>query len=399
MRLFLSFLLICCCYSFSISAAPVTRIQITKSVKEDPTIYFSGIARQAELTQDISNFLKVCGWFAVTNSKNADYQLDGSFNGNYVKITLSTSGMTIGAWQVALKSSPRVVAKQLVDTIIEKCFKSLKVKGFCQSRILFCAQTANGVRNLYSCDIDGQQITQHTSFPSLCVEPAWMPHGQSIVYSKYRHGGMDIIESTIAVPQKSRILSSFKGINAGAAISPNGKYMALILSFDHQVDLYVMNLQTKKRLRLTRNKAVEASPTWSPDGRKIAYVSDRTGVPRIYIIDLSNYKQAILPSIGVDAVTPDWSNDNKIVYASRIGGAYTIGVFDTITGKNSQVIKENGKWESPAWAADNRQVVCKRQQGGNSELWVIDTWTGRTRQLLRTNFPLSMPVWSPCLAK
>jgi TolB protein len=226
-----------------------------------------------------------------------------------------------------------------------------------------------------------------------------MPHGQSIVYSKYRPGGMDIIESTIAVPQKSRILSSVKGINAGASISPNGKYMALILSPDHKVDLYVVNLQTKRRLRITQNKAVEASPCWSPDGRKIAYVSDRTGVPKIYIVDLSNYKHSVLPSIGVDAVTPDWSSDNKIVYASRIGGTYTIAVYDTITGKNSQVIKEQGKWESPAWAADNRQVVCKRQIAGNSELWIIDTWTGRTRQLLKTNYPLSMPVWSPCLAK
>lgn len=400
MRFILSFLFIFGCFSLSTWAAPVTRIQITKSVKEDPSIYFSGIPGDSHLSNEISNFLRVCGWFALSNSKNADYQLDGSFDGNFVKISLSTSGMPIGAWKVSLKSSRRVIAKQLVDAIIQKCFKSLKVKGFCQSRILFCAQTANGIRNLYSCDIDGKEIIQHTFFPTLCVEPAWMPHGQSIVYSKYRPGGMDIIESTIALPQKSRILSSVKGINAGASISPNGKYMALILSPDHNVDLYIMNLQTKRRLRITQNKAVEASPCWSPDGRKIAYVSDRTkGVPKIYIVDLSNYKHSILPTIGADAVTPDWSSDNKIVYASRIGGTYTIAVYDTITGKNSQVIKEQGKWESPAWAADNRQVVCKRQIAGNSELWIIDTWTGRTRQLLKTNYPLSMPVWSPCLAK
>lgn len=399
MRLFLCFLLIFCGFSLSTWAAPVTRIQITKSVKEDPSIYFSGVKGHPELTLQMNNFLRVCGWFAISNSKDADYQLDGSFDGSGVKISLSMSGMPIGAWQAAVKSTPRKVAKQLVDAIIEKSFKALKVKGFCQSRILFCAQTANGIRNIYSCDIDGQQVTQHTSFPSLCVEPAWMPHGQSIVYSKYRHGGMDIIESTIAVPQKSRILSSFKGINAGASVSPNCKYMALILSPDHQVDLYIMNLQTRKLLRLTRSKAVEASPCWSPDGNQLAYVSDETGVPRVYIVNLRNYKRSILPSIGVDAVTPDWSSDNKIVYASRIGGAYTVGVFDTITGKNSQVTKEKGKWESPAWAADNRQVVCKRQVAGYSELWVIDTWTGRARQLLRTNYPLSMPVWSPCLAK
>ena len=55
-----------------------------------------------------------------------------------------------------------------------------------------------------------------------------------------------------------------------------------------------------------------------------------------------------------------------------------------------------GTWESPAWAADNRHVVCKRSDGAKSALYVVDTWTGRARLLLSTPYNLSMPVWSPC---
>ena len=102
------------------------------------------------------------------------------------------------------------------------------------------------------------------------------------------------------------------------------------------------------------------------------------------------------PTVGSDAVTPDWSSDGKIVYATRVNGSYTLAVYDLNSGKNERITEMPGTWESPAWAADNRQVVCKRSDGAKSALYVVDTWTGRTRLLLSTPYNLSMPVWSPC---
>ena len=172
--------------------------------------------------------------------------------------------------------------------------------------------------------------------------------------------------------------------------------MAVILSFDHKVDLYVMDIRSRKLARLTKGIAVEASPCWSPDGRRIAYVSDETGSPRINVVGIDGRGRRRLPTIGSDAVTPDWSSDDKIVFASRVGGSYTLAVYDFKTGKASRITNAPGSWESPAWAADNRQVVCKRTYLGRSGLFVVDTFTGRIRELLSTGYPLSMPAWSPC---
>jgi TolB protein len=63
------------------------------------------------------------------------------------------------------------------------------------------------------------------------------------------------------------------------------------------------------------------------------------------------------------------------------------------------VVELPGNWESPEWAADNRQVVCKRTYGATPALYVIDTQTGKQRILLRTNSKLFDPAWSPCAAK
>lgn len=375
------------------------QIEVVKNTRDNPTLYFSGVKNDLGVGQEVSNFLRSCGWFDVVPDPKAQFQLAGSRDGDRIRFDLTQGGAPVGSWQAGAAGSDRAIAKNVVNAIIEKTFKDLKVKGFCASRIAFCAQTAPGVRNIYVCDIDGGNVEQITRFNTLCVEPCWFPDGRSIGYSKYGRTGIDVVQTTLN-PRRSRVLSAFRGINAGAAISPDGRQLAVILSPDHQVDLYVMPVGSTRLTRLTRNIAVEASPCWSPDGSQLAYVSDETGSPRIYTVtvhDGSGRKRLPVIPGGRDAVTPDWSKDGKIVYATKVNGNYTIAVYDTRTGENKRATEAPGNWESPAWAADNRQVVCKRADGsGKSALYVVDTWTGKTRLLVATPYNLSMPVWSPC---
>ena len=383
--------LFCAVFTASAASEPIV---VVKQTTFNPTLSFRGVPNDSGLNRELNSFLGACGWFDLVRSDKADFTLSGSRNGNLLTLKLEQGGAPVGAWNITIAGGDRAVAQHAVDAIIEKTFKELKVRGFCTSRIAFCAQTAPGVRNIYVCDIDGNNVRQVTHYNSLCVEPCWFPDGKSIGYSKYNRAGMDVIQ-TMLNPKRSRVLTSFRGINSGAAISPDGRNLAVILSPDHKVDLYVMPAgRGGVRRRLTSSISVEASPCWSPDGREIAFVSDETGVPKINIISIDGRNRRVLKALGSDAVTPDWSSDNKIVYATRIQGVYTIAVYDLKTGENTRITDEPGVWESPAWAADNRQVVCKRSDGRRSALYVIDSWTGRVRLLVSTPYNLSMPVWS-----
>ena len=373
---------------------------VEASVKDNPTIFFKGVEGSAAINNAVRSFLAACGWFDLSASSKADYQLSGKVSGGVFTYELSLGGAPLGAWRLPVAGySERKLAAAAVDSVIEKSFRELKVRGFCSSRIAFCAQTAPGVRNIYVCDIDGNNSTQVTRFNTLCVEPSWTPAGRTIIYSKYNPTGIAVLETEVYGAKRSRLLSAFNGINAGAALNPNGRTLALILSPDKVVDLYTLDIRTRKRTRLTRGKSVEASPCWSPDGKSIAYVSDEGGNPRIYISNANGGNRRRLPSIGRDAVTPDWSGDNKIVYASRVGGVYNLGVYDMTTGKNTQITKSSGSWESPAWAADFRHVVAKCTVSGKSGIFVVDTWTGKIRPLIITGYQLSMPSWSPCMRR
>ena len=378
----------------------VRELTVSKTTSQNPSIHFAGIPGNQELTAALNRFLNACGWFdCVQDIKAADYTLEGKDEGKSFVLYLKMGGAPAGAWRFTKHASARECAKAAVDTIIEKSFRALKVKGFCRSKIAFCAKTSAGISNIYTCDIDGHGMEQITFFRTLCVEPCWTPRGLSICYSKYGRTGIDVIETTIAKPRRSRLISGSQGINAGAAVSPDGRSMAVIRSPDHKVDLYIIDLASGSRRRLTSDKAVEASPCWSPDGKFVFYVSDESGRPRIISHELGTNRRRRLPTAGADAVTPDCSSDYKVAYATRVNGRYTIAVYDTVKGENKIVVNLPGEWESPGWAADNRQLVCKRTFNGKEELYVIDTWSGKTRLLVSPGIPVSMPGWSQCAPK
>lgn len=364
-------------------------IRISANVSNNPTIHFSGVSGNSDLTNAMRSMLNACGWFDLTNNEKADYQLSATESNNRMTFVLTMGGAPVGRWAVST-AQPRRAAKLAVDTILEKLFK---VKNLCKTKIVFCADTARGVKNLYTCDIDGGEVEQITHFNSLCVEPCWFPDGQSIGYTRYGRSVTDVVQTRLS-PRMSRRLSSFPGLNVGVSISPDSSKMALILSPDHMVDLYVRSVNGGRLRRLTKSKAVEASPCWSPDSRKLCYVSDETGRPKLNLVDVNSGRREILPSVGNEAVTPDWSEDNKIVYATRIDGVYTLAVLDLDKKENTRATMVPGTWESPAWGPDNRHVVCKRSDGPRASLFIVDTWTGKARQLLRTSNPLSMPAWS-----
>lgn len=394
--------LMCLGMASAVVASGNRSIVVRKKTQTNPTIAFAGVPGNQALSGKISRFLAFSGWFdPAPAGKAADYTLKAVPGNNTVDIHLYQGETRLAGWRFSTAAGANETAKTVVDKVIEHVFEQLKVRGFCHSRIAFCAETRPGIRNVFVCDIDGGNMEQITNYSTLNVEPCWSPNGKTICFSKYGRTGIDIVETTVGKPRRSRILTSFRGINTGAAISPDGQYMAVILSPDHKVDLYVIGLGRRYMKRLTRGIAVEASPCWSPDGTKIAFVSDSRGNPRIFVINANGTNLQMLPSCGIDAVTPSWSSDGKIAYATRPNrrANYVLAVYDMESGENQVVTKGGGSWESPGWAADNRQVICKRTLNGKSSLWVVDTRTGRERELLHTGTGLFDPSWSPCVKR
>jgi TolB protein len=369
------------------------RIRIQKSaVAKNPTLYFSGISGNRALSASFAKNLKNCGWFDVVSNPKANYVAGGSLAGTQLKVNLRRgSGAPVTGFRVPVNSKDvDVTTRQAVDYLLRKVFG---VRQLCTAKIAFCAEVKPGYKEIYTANYDGSGIRQITSNKSLSVEPDWEPGQSRLVYTMYSKMFTDIVEYDVS-SARSRRLIQFPGLNAGAAVSPDGRYFAVILSKDGTVDLYVKSINTKFMKRLTKGEASESSPCWSPSGAKLCFVSDRSRSPKLYVIPVGGGNMTKLPTLGTESVSPDWSSDNKIVYSAKMGRNYAIALLD-ITGKEPSrtVISAAGDWESPSWAPDNRHIVASRKYGGRSDIYVIDTWTGKAKRILAGKIPFSNPSW------
>ncbi len=89
-----------------------------------------------------------------------------------------------------------------------------------------------------------------------------------------------------------------------APISPDAIFVAFN---DNNDQIFLLNLNTREKVKITDASSANFSPAWSPDSRKLLY-SSLAGALKVY--DLENGKTYLLTEVGY---SPAWSNDSKLV--------------------------------------------------------------------------------------
>ncbi len=372
--------------------------EVSKRAGEtNPTLCLTSFQGPEEVRQKLLRTLKQCDWFTLTNDPQAVYTVSASYAGGGLAMRVD-GGATFSFTQPAADSAEWTVFRA-VDTLIAQAFNKRAPFGLCATTLAFAVGSGGrGVKELFTCNFDGTNVQQLTHNNSISTEPSWGPTVSSLVYTLYNHNCTDVA-LVDPLRKRQRALSQSPGLNSGAAMAASGDWVALTLSRDRQVELYIMHVATRKLIRLTRDAAVESSPCWSPGGGEICYVSDRGGKPRLYLIPASGGEARPLPrGAGAESVSPDWSKlANKICFATGGGGNYQLALLDMATpGAAATLIKTSrgGSFESPSWLPDGRHVVCTNRIGRNSrELCMVDTETGKVTQILSAH-DTSLPAAS-----
>ncbi|MEG2075002.1 MAG: hypothetical protein RRY34_00755 [Victivallaceae bacterium] len=383
---------------FLIPCTVQAEIEVTKAASEfkgNPKLHFVANDRSSEAAKATYSMLKAADWFdIVPESAPADYIFNLDISGNRVTYTI-TNSVSGKKYSVAFPVNSRLEdnVKRGIDMLLKSIFG---IDGICQSKLAYTVMTGSGKGNIFMCDINGGNVKQITRMTTLCVEPEFTPDGKSILYTRYGQSGTGIYQTKLN-PVMTRRIASYKGLNSGAAVHPNGQYLALVLSRDNRVELYTHALGDSGKKRITNDSAVEASPTWSPDGNRICFVSDRIGRPRLYITGANGGSVEKLDTFGIEAVSPAWSKANEIAYIARKDGVYSVVVYNLKTKVNRIVSDGRSNYESVTWAPDNRHLVCARLAGGRGELVIFDTWSGGARVLRRDGKSISSPTWSNLL--
>ena len=290
----------------------------------------------------------------------------------------------------------RMAARRLSDAMCETYGRQ---KGFACDPVVFLDRgkmIAKG-RSLPSeiCTTfpDGMDIRRLTGDAKMTIFPRWTKNGREVVYIGDMNGVPQIWQMNVGTLQRARKFS-FRGTPTSVAPAPDGSRFAVTLSLHGNVELYVAEPANDRLIRLTTTKfATEGQPTWSPDGRQIAYVSDETRTPQIYVIDVATKAKRRLTSKGSQNVDPDWGPDGKITYITKRGGTSQVAVMDAKAGDSTaQIVTDAGAWHHPSWARDGRHVAANRDK----TIFLIDTMEGgdKPRQMFYANGNWNSPSWS-----
>lgn len=150
-------------------------------------------------------------------------------------------------------------------------------------------------------------------------EPDVSPDGRSVAFVTHGAGTshleiaqIDDIEGTRKLVVRSR---PFEQVFT-PRFSPDGARIAYSAwSRGGYRDIWLLELASGRRTRLTYDRALDRGPVFSPDGRRLYFSSDRTGIANIYVCDLASGAITQLTNVVGGAFQPDVSPDGKtLVY-------------------------------------------------------------------------------------
>ncbi len=228
--------------------------------------------------------------------------------------------------------------------------------------MIYYATERDGPYNLWRMSAKGgapQQVTNHREggvfFPSIS------PDGKHIVYQN------DFDLYTIDVPNgKSKKLNIAMAFDPkdndiqllpvqsraeGFSVSPDGNYMAV----DYHGEIMIVPTEqgVGERTPVTSSPWRDQAEEYSPDGRKLAYISDESGDQEVWVFDIATGTKKKLTTYPAEKSGITWSaNSQKIAYTAdnRIfevdvaGGAARELAHNQAGGFTLQQYSADGNW-------------------------------------------------------
>ena len=220
---------------------------------------------------------------------------------------------------------------------------------------------------IYSINIDTQQIIRLTNHPDRDYQPDWSPDGESIAFVSRRDGNPEIYTMTANGEQLTNLTKS-KRIEMMPDWSPDGAQIAFKQeTLDGRYEIHVIDKNGKNQVKVADVPFANGFPTWSPQGDKIAFVNlPEKGVEttRIYTIDVNGKNQRLLfedrdGSIGKIRWSPDGTQISfgDSLHRTQHHNGPRIGLLDFKTREVRTIEVSVSFPRNVAWSSVDQKVV------------------------------------------
>ncbi len=250
--------------------------------------------------------------------------------------------------------------------------------------------------------------------------PEWSPDGARLAFLADRDKNNQVWIISVAGGEAEKLTSEENAVS-GFAFSPDGKRLVYATrdeakdkterekkkkdKFDAIVvdkeflysHLWLIEIETKKKTRLTLGDFSASAPRWSPDGRSLAFTHSRSGSQESTFTDISDDRNTdiyVVPAAGgapVQLTTspgpdsdPRWSPDStEIAYLSRRDPKTWAGKTDVLVmaaggGVARNLTRDHAESASdPTWTRDGQSIFFTGSAGVHSHLYRVPSAGGR----------------------
>ncbi len=288
----------------------------------------------------------------------------------------------------------RSASHQIADEVFEEI---LGLPGAFNTQIAFVSVEGAGKDRQFKlqlADADGQNEQTMLKSPRPIISPSWAPDGVRIAYVSFENRkGSAIYVQNRQKGSREKVLSQ-PGINGAPSWSPDGSRLAVVLSYEGNPEIYILDLTSGQRRRLTQNEAIDTEPVWL-DNNNIVFTSDRSGGPQLYKVATRGGRAERLTFEGrynaSATVSPDAST---LAFVHNSGNGFQIATLD-IQSDLFLTVTDGNLDESPTFAPNGQMIMYATEAGGRGALGAVSIDGSVSQRLSLTSGSVREPSWSP----
>ncbi len=269
--------------------------------------------------------------------------------------------------------------------------------------MIYFASERDGTFNIWRIAAAGgapQQVTQHKD--DGVQFPAISPDGRRMIYeNNFDLYTLDVPGGT---PRKLAIRISADAKDNGIEVvtttnraegfspSPTGDYLAVDMR--GEIMIVPTEREVGERTQLTSSPWRERMQSYAPDGRRIAYVSDESGDEEIWVYELATARRRKLTSQESVKADLTWAGsgqklaftgNNRLYEVDVAGGAVRELAYNAAGGFNVGQYSADGNW----------LTYSKRDDDQNAEVFVFDVRSRKEVNVTRNPFNDANGVMTP----
>jgi serine/threonine protein kinase/dipeptidyl aminopeptidase/acylaminoacyl peptidase len=271
--------------------------------------------------------------------------------------------------------------------------------------------TSGGTSKLWIYNLKNKELTEIANEANLNLFPVILPDNKRVVYSSNQNGNSQLYIEDFINKKNSQI--TFGDSNAyGPVVSPDGNRIVYV-SENNMANVFSMDVNSKKELRLTEATKMQLFPVLSKDLTNLVFqvaeeYSNFTQSP-LKLKNLQTNNERVLD--GQTGFWAKWSPArDEIAYLRHQGREFNIWKTEFPDNQMKQLtaggILTGGYATAPFnmltipfnWSPDGRKIAFVSKQSGSENVWVINSDGANQQMLTGNNDPktgYNSAIWSP----